>query len=309
MSTQHIEVGFQNVIEHIENSKELDDLIQILCRGKIKFMALDQNLFFSKMSDREIEGAAEKFKSAGITIESLHAPYGKENDLSACEEGKRQASVLKHLTVMKRLKIFGAEKMVIHASDIINNEEENQPHLDNSLKSIEELLLSAEKLGIKLCLENMPPSYLCHRVEELKQIIEKFSSPYLGVCFDTGHANINHELKEQLEPIKNSIFTLHVHDNDGTRDLHLQPPYGTIDWEEFIQLFENLPYHLPFIVEATPWGGATMDWGKKEVESLLAGEVLTRNHPWKSYLKCAKCGHFVFGTENKPFCYCKRKLV
>jgi len=42
------------------------------------------------------------------------------------------------------------------------------------------------------------------------------------------------DLTQWLAFLKEHIFNFHIHDNDGTRDMHLQPPYGSIDWEEFI---------------------------------------------------------------------------
>ena len=67
-------------------------------------------------------------------------------------------------------------------------------------------------------------------------ILEKFNSPYLGVCFDTGHANLTGRFKEEFLILKDKIFTFHIHDNDGKSDSHLALGEGNIQWEKILKL-------------------------------------------------------------------------
>lgn len=55
------------------------------------------------------------------------------------------------------------------------------------------------------------------------------------VCLDTGHCAVQGESPaDAVRRIgKEDLYILHVHDNDGTRDQHLRPGEGVIQWEDF----------------------------------------------------------------------------
>ena len=46
-------------------------------------------------------------------------------------------------------------------------------------------------------------------------------------------------------------------DNDGVGDLHFQPPYGTVNWIDFVSVFRTmeLEYRDFMTVETPPWPG------------------------------------------------------
>ena len=48
-----------------------------------------------------------------------------------------------------------------------------------------------------------------------------------------------------MEVLKDLIITFHLADNDGTRDMHLQPPYGTIPWDDFLSVFRTMDFPCP----------------------------------------------------------------
>ena len=49
---------------------------------------------------------------------------------------------------------------------------------------------------------------------------------------------------------KNKIFTIHLHDNDKSDDLHLLPFEGTIDWNELTNNLKNANYNGPITLES-----------------------------------------------------------
>jgi len=44
-------------------------------------------------------------------------------------------------------------------------------------------------------------------------------------------------------------LTVHLHDNDGTKDAHVLPWEGTTDWERFRDLFHGLDYRGNLLLE------------------------------------------------------------
>ena len=73
--------------------------------------------------------------------------------------------------------------------------------------------------------------------EWVAEFVTGFSSPYLRVCLDIGHANITSP--DWLNNLKNyvdMVVDFHVHDNRGKIDEHLPPGEGSIDFEKFLSL-------------------------------------------------------------------------
>ena len=70
--------------------------------------------------------------------------------------------------------------MVVHISKGYDISEPNA----YGIQSIEALLDEAEKLNVKIALENTRNNYL------LEYLMEKMKSDKLGICYDTSHAQL-----------------------------------------------------------------------------------------------------------------------
>ncbi len=132
-------------------------------------------------------------------------------------------------------------------------EEKKKVYLENSLRSVEEIVNYAEKKKaggnhLKIGLENR---FFYHEIpsfEEVEIFLEKFGGNHLnglGYWHDTGHAEIaaklgfisNHEdylqeygsLAGQAQMRSNHLIGIHLHDVKGFKD-HLAPGTGEIDF-------------------------------------------------------------------------------
>ena len=262
--------------------------------------------FLFQEDESVLEAGARKLRSAGIRIYSCHARFGGESDLSLLEEDKRRAAVAEHEKALARAALAGAECIVIHPSAWMK-EEDAQRHLDRLCASLEALLASAERTGVRLALENMLPGHLCSEAAVLRSVVDRFDSPLLGVCFDTGHVRLNNEdVGAAFAAVRGRTIAFHLQDSDGYRDTHVQPPYGTVDWPAFIREFRAMDFPHPVAVEAAPWNGS--DWRQlvREVEALFSGQLLTvqlGDHRVRAV--CDACGHYCFGTPENWFCACE----
>ena len=90
-----------------------------------------------------------------------------------------------------------------------------------------------------------------------------------------------------------------MQDNDGTKDMHLQPPYGTTDWPAFVEVLEKIGYNKPITIEAGPWGGASYKQMLKEVSAILEA-------PYDTSFRCQSCGHILLRSKGQWFCNCKQ---
>jgi len=103
----------------------------------------------------------------------------------------------------------------------------------------------AEQENVIICLENMPmPELPLATPSQILAFVREINSPFLRVCLDTGHCAVCgvsagdavRELGAEF------LHTLHVHDNDGTRDLHQLPYFGVTDWEDFARALQEIGF-------------------------------------------------------------------
>jgi hypothetical protein len=126
------------------------------------------------------------------------------------------------------------------------------------------------------------------------------------VCFDSGHAHLNEEgVRAAFANLRERIITFHLQDNGGNRDVHLQPPYGSIDWEPFARDLRSLDFPHPVAVEARPWHGAAWSVLLREMNSLFSeGRLVVSLGNTKVKVICAQCGRYCFGNPQNWSCGC-----
>lgn len=137
----------------------------------------------------------------------------------------------------------------------------------------------ARAKGIKLCIENMPSdretpeNHLYGSCAlNISSLAEKLGA---GICWDTGHANISgYRQSEQMQILKGKIDVLHVHDNGGkgTKDSHMLPFDGNVDWEDVAFGMRCSGFEGILDVEVTAWALSGDDRTRRE----LGGNVLSR---------------------------------
>jgi len=276
-----------------------------LSRVDIRYVELGPDILPS-LSPKDTASLSQLLKDRGITVYSVHAPYGEKADLSSCEENKREKAISSHKEIIRKMQEFECKILVIHPGEK-TEKKKAQSRLSIFYKSLEEILPLALESKITLAIENMPPGFVGSSAEELRHTIEEFSSPHLRVCFDTGHSHIGGALENDFDTLQHLIITFHIHDNDGLRDLHLQPPYGTIPWKDFVVQMKHSSFSNPIIMECFPWGRVEFEWAKKEIELLFQGKLIQSTSVPSGYVRCPSCGHFFFEEEGKPICYCSFK--
>ena len=134
----------------------------------------------------------------------------------------------------------------------------------------------AGKFGISVAIENLPvftgatgESHLYSTVDELLSIIGRLHSRNLmniGVCFDTGHANIGGlNVPEALLKAGAHLKQLHLNDNPGEvkpkagGDLHLICGEGNIPWREVVRVLREVRYAGPITFELGSRSGHPID--------------------------------------------------
>ncbi len=258
--------------------------------------------------EKATEAAAERFRAAGIAIYSCHAPFSAEDDVSQLDDQKRLIASDRQKNVLARTALAGAKCMVIHPSGPVD-ESQRAGRLDCLRLSLESLVRAAEDAGIVIALENMVPGCIGSDSDELRRLVNDFDSQFLRVCFDTGHSNMAEEgAPAALANLREIIIGCHLQDNDGNSDQHIQPPYGSTDWEALASDLVSMDLACPLAVEALPWNGAGVAQLLREVRALLSGGLLTvALADRRIRAVCPQCRHYCFGTPQDWFCACSEE--
>lgn len=137
----------------------------------------------------------------------------------------------------------GTGKGAFDAAHIASLKEENHRFFDP-------LVELAEKRGVGIALENMSNKFgrgnggmYCAITEDLIDLVDSFHSKNVGICWDTGHANLQGvNQAEELAKIGSRLKCLHIQDSDGQTDQHTAPFYGNIDWNALMAGLKAIGY-------------------------------------------------------------------
>jgi len=77
----------------------------------------------------------------------------------------------------------------------------------------------------------------------LKDIVEIIKDyPDVGIAYDLSHAHINRESLEEIIKYKDKIKMFHINDTIGSKDLHLMPYEGEIDYKRFWEILKEINF-------------------------------------------------------------------
>jgi sugar phosphate isomerase/epimerase len=191
---------------------------------------------FDYTSRESVAELADWFRSNTLEPFSMHAPLYPDREMG--RSGALPLNVLhpekaRRIDAMDEIKraLESAEhiplrNMVVHLG--ARDDEWSPRTIEFALTALEHLGAFARPLGVRLLVENLLSE--ATTPEHLVMILEMGHLSNVGVCVDLGHANITVGTAAAIATLGARIATVHVHDNHGTKDEHLWPGSGTIDW-------------------------------------------------------------------------------
>lgn len=188
---------------------------------------------------------AENTASLGFGFCQSHAPYARflYESLEYYREITRRS--------IETAAILGAPCIVIHP-ELRDNRSQEYDH-DKAFARAKEFYLPfadlASRLGVKLAVENLFDfkrrwNYGA-TIEEQTEFIDALGGgDAVGACWDFGHAHVMYGDRdsEKLRQLGSRVICTHVHDNIQTRDLHLPPYLGEIDWDTQMKALSETGY-------------------------------------------------------------------
>lgn len=205
----------------------------------------------------------------GVTFHQAHAmvysPFKLDNPKLPMQIEATKRSVI-------GAGILGIDWVVFHADTYSENDHEL------NLKKNNEWLTPYVELALEhntgIALENMNDSGKNIRyttnAEQLAELVDSFKSSNVGNCWDIGHAHCQQiDQYSEIMTLGERLKVLHVQDNNGLKDQHTAPFYGTIDWNIIKKALVDVNYQGEFTFEAHTLIRAVPDSCKDSAMKLL----------------------------------------
>ena len=202
----------------------------------------------------------------GLQFTDSHALWGYWSDPGMPVPEWKEVMLLRHRIAFQFCKRFGVKTMAFHTgttnSSIYGKNLTLDDYYQALISSLEILLPEAERCDLIIALENQWTPL--NHSSVLRKVIEHFNSPYLGLCYDSGHGNLSEKgqslpgetivpilwddlgvpvqwEENLLEKFAPHLVNCHLHDNDGIMDSHQFPGTGTIDWDRIRNVLKTAP--------------------------------------------------------------------
>ncbi len=228
---------------------------------KVGISAIDMSFeSLSRLDDSKnavLYAAARRARMKGIELPVCHLSFYMPNPRDAGLMEKYSKELKSNIDTAA---LMGIPLAVVHPIAWYSSEVKYGDWIRANIAFLSPLVEYAQAKGIKLCLENMPSdreapdNHLYGSCAlNISSLAEKLG---MGICWDVGHANISgYKQSEQMEILKGKIDVLHVHDNGGkgTKDAHLLPFEGTVDWEDVAFGMRCSEFCGLLDVEVTAW--------------------------------------------------------
>ena len=234
-----------------EKSWDADHAKYIKKAAKIGFDILEfQAQALLTMSDDRMKYLKDLADSEGIELTyslGLDPRYDISSDDESVRAGgvKYLKNILNKISVMDGKILSGVTYAGWGAPNYIIDDKSRL--VDNSVKSMKEIIKVAEDAGITYCVEavNRFESCVINTCEEAVAYVDAVGSKNLGVLLDTYHMNIEEKsIGDAIRFAGDKLLGFHTGENNRTA-----PGRGHLDWDEIFRALAEIGYKHRIVSE------------------------------------------------------------
>ena len=211
-------------------------------------------------------GAAEK---AGIPIHSIiYGGWGKP--LSSGDPAAGAQAVEDAKAGLQCAKALGADALLLVPA-VVNAETRYVDAYERSHKRVKELIPTAEKLGVTICIENVWNAFLLSPIE-FARYVDEFNNPWLRAYFDVGNVVIFGYPQDWIRTLGNRIVKIHLKDfkSKGYEWKNLRD--GDVNWPEVRAALAEVGYEGYVTPELSGGDEAYLRDLSGRIDLILAGK-------------------------------------
>lgn len=227
---------------------------------------------FDAMSAPQVRLMKRIMDLSGAVLSSVHSDFSAPAQIDQPDRYAREAALLTQRCGIMFAADMGARFYILHPSNYKEGPE-LEMRIDIAGDSYASLCQFAATQGMVIALENMIDS-IGHHENQLLQIVDR-ADEASGVCFDTGHANLNARLPEMAMALLGRTVTTHMHDNDGQQDRHWFPGAGAVDWAAFGKAYRDTGSKAVLLVESQQIVHDTWQAAQSEILQMMGMPAAT----------------------------------
>lgn len=234
-------------------------------------------------------GAKEAADELGFSFVQAHAP--NYNPLGG-EDYDHRNGVLAMTRSIEACGILGIKNTVTHSgiSTDYLYPGDRDAYFEANLPFYRSLIPYMEEYGVSVLIENscevnMSGRYFPMTAGEMNAFITALGHSGFGACWDIGHAHIQKvNTHDELVALGSNLKALHIHDNDGRRDLHLHPFAGNFPYEDLMRGIIDSGFKGYFTFEVDSYKPPFAELKKEQLKHLyLTGRRLLEKYDMYEY--------------------------
>ena len=208
-----------------------------------------------EMSNDHMSDLAKYAEECGIEL-TYSLGLDRNYDVSSLDEKVRLGGVDYLQRIVERIGFMGGTLLsgVSYAGwgTPDNFLGDKRPYWENSIKSMREIIKTAEDNGVTYCVEavNRFETCLINTAAEALAYVAEIDSPNIGVLLDTYHMNIEeNNIGDAIRLVGDKLTSFHTGENNRTA-----PGRGHLDWDEIFGALADINYKNrivsePFVME------------------------------------------------------------
>lgn len=223
---------------------------------KSKFRNYETHIVLCANEDEESRSSVQRtrdlIKEGVLRTASVHLPYNGDLywDPSVADETVRRDVSARLIRLIRENADLMAPMVTLHASYGGIPQEEHPYRLDQTCKTIEELIPTARELGFVINVEYLPRQCIGNSEAELQQFLTRFDAEDVGICLDVNHIMDKYiELPGMIDRLASRIRSFHICDYDGVDETHWMPGQGIHDWQELMKHIRMIDHDILLILE------------------------------------------------------------
>jgi sugar phosphate isomerase/epimerase len=200
-----------------------------------------------KLTSESLPPIRDIINSTGLEI-SVHGPFSDLNCASLNDAIWNET--IKQIDQCVELCADFSDVVVVHPGILspLGNQLPDKAW-ERNVEALRAVCDHAKDYRVTICLENMinMEKLLCRTPSEIFGMVEAVDRENIGMTFDIGHSNTMRNVPDFLKE-KAKFTHVHVHDNHGVKDEHLEVGTGTVDWDRALSALRD--YKGIAVVEA-----------------------------------------------------------
>lgn len=230
-------------------------------------------------SQADCEKIRKQVDDSGVTVETAAAGLTWAMSPTSDDAAVRRKSIDAHAAALERASWIGAQAMLMVPGVVTSPiaPDECVPYdvaIARCREAVKELLETAERVGVDLCLENVWNGMFLSP-GEFGAFVDSFGSERLGVYYDVGNSLGYHQHPPHwIEALGKRIKRVHI--KDFTETFNWTGGYsfcdlgaGQVPWAATMAALREVGYDKTLVAEMLPWDAAILERTSAAMDVIL----------------------------------------